>query len=32
MIYEDLSVSITNPQGDPLEEFQQSVSGENSVE
>ncbi|KAF8746674.1 hypothetical protein RHS02_00878, partial [Rhizoctonia solani] len=32
MIYEDLSVSITNTQGKPLEEFKQLSTEENSVE
>ncbi|KAH7337001.1 hypothetical protein B0J17DRAFT_665790 [Rhizoctonia solani] len=32
MIYNDLLVSITNSQGEPLEEFKQAETGENSVE
>ncbi|QRW20196.1 hypothetical protein RhiXN_09171 [Rhizoctonia solani] len=32
MIYEDLSVSITNTQGKPLEEFKQLSTEENSVD
>ncbi|CAE6511518.1 unnamed protein product [Rhizoctonia solani] len=32
MIYNDLLVSITNLQGEPLEEFKQVETGENSVE